>query len=96
MVHRDSLGNYIHEYREVRIVSMEATGNINWAFGDGGDVPDLGEDAARYGYELREDGKWWNPKDDTDGDTVKTDQQMSEYVEDACQSDLEAMAEREA
>lgn len=75
---------------------MEANGNINWAFGDGGDVPDLIEEAARYGYELRDDGRWWNPADDTDGDTIKTDAEMWEYVEDAQQADLEAEAERYA
>lgn len=65
-------------------------------FGDGGDGMDLIEEAARYGYELRADGKWWNPADDTDGDTVKTEAEMWDYVEDARQSDSEAMAEREA
>lgn len=39
-------------------MSMEVTGNINWAFGDGGDVEDLGDAAARYRYEQCEDGKW--------------------------------------
>jgi hypothetical protein len=69
-------------------------GNINWAFGDGGDARDLGEEAERFGYELREDGKWWNPKDDTDGDTIMTDDQMWQYVDDAIQSRLEDMAWR--
>ena len=74
---------------------MEATGNINWAFGDGGDVRDLGEEAERRGYECREDGKWWNPKYDTDGDTVMTEDQMWQYLDDAIQGDLEDMALRE-
>ena len=35
-----------------------SAGNINWAFGDGGNVEDLIEAAAHYNYELCEDGKW--------------------------------------
>lgn len=32
--------------------------NINWAFGDGGNVEDLIESAAHYHYELCPDEKW--------------------------------------
>ena len=32
--------------------------NINWAFGDGGDVEDLGDAAVHAFHELCEDGKW--------------------------------------
>lgn len=72
---------------------MTSAGNINWAFGDGDDGSvDLIEVVERYGYSLREDGLWWNKKDDTDGDTVKTDQQMWEYVWDRQDSDAEDWA----
>lgn len=72
--------------------SINATGNINWAYGDGGDVEDLGELAEGYGYSLRPDDKWWNEKDDTDGDTVKTDQEMWQYIWDMRESDAEDWA----
>jgi hypothetical protein len=49
-------------------------------FGDGGDVDDLAEEAARYGYTLRNDVIWWNEADDTDGDTEKSDQEMWDYI----------------
>ena len=61
-------------------------------FGDGGDCEDLSELAGRCGYSLREDGKWWNEADDTNGDTVMTDEQMWQYVSDQRESDLEDMA----
>lgn len=35
-----------------------SAGNINWAFGDGGDEPDLCEAAEYYGYALHDDGLW--------------------------------------
>lgn len=35
-----------------------STGNINWAFGDGGDVEDLADVAGSFGYSLGEDDLW--------------------------------------
>lgn len=35
-----------------------SAGNINWAFGDGGNVEDLIDVAAHYHHELCDDGKW--------------------------------------
>lgn len=61
-------------------------------FGDGGDIEDMSELAERYGYTLREDGKWWNEADDTNGDTIMTDEQMWQYVSDRRESDLEDIA----
>lgn len=57
-------------------------------FGDGGDCEDLTECAGRYGYSLRDDGKWWNKDDDTDDDTVMTDEQMWAYISDRREDDL--------
>jgi hypothetical protein len=69
-------------------MSMESTGNINWAFGDGGDVEDLVECAERYNYTLCADGKWR----ETDDEPGFTDQEMWRYVEEARESDAEDLA----
>lgn len=61
-------------------------------FGDGGNYEDLSELAERYGYSLGENGKWWNEADDTNGDTIMTDEQMWQYISDRRESDLEDMA----
>ena len=62
-------------------------------FGDGGDGEDLEELAGRYGYSLMLDGfMWWNQDDDTNGDTIKTPEEMWEYVLSRRESDLEDMA----
>lgn len=66
-------------------------------FGDGGDVEDLSEIAGRYDYVPFQDathaeGHWWNPNDDTSGDTIKTDQQMWDYVNDRRESESEDWA----
>lgn len=61
-------------------------------FGDGGDGEDLADAAGRYGYSLRLDGRWWNEADDTDGDTIKTDAEMWQYVWDRRDSGAEDLA----
>lgn len=79
-------------------MSYGSEGNINWAFGDGGDVGDLIEECSRLGYEPlpNDDTRFWHPKDDTDGDTIKTEAEMWQYIEDYQQSVLEDAAEYEA
>ena len=61
-------------------------------FGDGGDVEDLSDLADRYEYSLRADGLWWNEADDTNGDTIMTDEQLWQYIDDCRESDLEDLA----
>lgn len=62
-----------------------SAGNINAAFGAGGDVEDLCDLADRYGYSLRDDELWR----ETDDDPGLTDEQMWQYVWDRRESDLE-------
>jgi hypothetical protein len=65
-----------------------SAGNINWAFGDGGDVEDLSELASRYGYSLNDDGKWR----EVDDEPGLSDEEMWQYVWDRRESDAEDMA----
>lgn len=65
-------------------------------FGDGGDGGDLADSTARYNYEPYSDAKhlegyWWNPKDDTNGDTIKTDEEMWEFIWDRRESEAEEL-----
>lgn len=73
-------------------MSYGSAGNINWAFGDGGDEDNLSEVAGQYGYIQHEYQYWWNPDDDTNGDTIKTDQEMWQYVWDRRESEAEDSA----
>ena len=62
--------------------------NINWAFGDGGDVEALCEIADRYHKHLDPDGLWREEV----GDKGMSDEEMWQYVWDRRESDLEDMA----
>ena len=61
-------------------------------FGGGGDEEDLFDCAGSYGYVLHKLQYWWSPEDDTDGDTIKTDEQMWQYIWDRRESEAEDMA----
>lgn len=60
-------------------------------FGDEGDGMDLIDECTRLGYEPwpQDEAKFWNLKDDTDGDTVKTEEEMWQYIEDRHDEDME-------
>ena len=44
---------------------------------------------ACYGYVMKDDDHWWNPKDDTDGDTIISSSVLWEYILDRRASDME-------
>lgn len=68
-----------------------SSGNINWAFGDGGDVEDLCELAERYGYSLHDDNKWR----ETEDETGLSDHEMWQYIWDRRDSEAENLASGE-
>lgn len=67
---------------------MGISGNINWAFGDGGDVEDLSDVASRYHYNLCSDGRWR----ETEDDPGLTDEDMWQYISDRRDSEAEDLA----
>lgn len=58
------------------------------AWGDGGDVEDLSDEAMKYSYSLYADGLWREFEDELG----LTDEQMWEYIWDRRESDAEDLA----